>query len=259
MEHAASRRTGGRPVATATGHAGSAPRRPPGGETEARMDGAAYADRQADLAGPPPGEGRSARKRRAIMAAARTLFLRNGYQGTSMDEIAALAAVSKQTVYKNFADKEQLFTDIVLNTLDQVGIPLLAEIGKLQGTENLGEDLRDLARGYLASVMQPQVLQLRRLIIGEANRLPGLAHLYYERAPERTLNALAGCFAHLAERGLLRVADPLLAACHFAFLVLGRALDKALFHGEQEIFSAAELREFADAGARVFLSAYGQS
>ena len=47
----------------------------------------------------------SARKRSAILEAATTLFLRNGYRGTSMDEIAALAAVSKQTVYKHFADK----------------------------------------------------------------------------------------------------------------------------------------------------------
>jgi TetR/AcrR family transcriptional regulator, mexJK operon transcriptional repressor len=55
-------------------------------------------------------EGRSARKRRAIMEAATTVFLGKGYLGTSMDEIAALAAVSKQTVYKHFADKEGLFT-----------------------------------------------------------------------------------------------------------------------------------------------------
>ncbi|HEY6478067.1 MAG TPA: helix-turn-helix domain-containing protein, partial [Polyangia bacterium] len=70
--------------------------------------------------GPPPGggarltpggaeTGRSARKRQAIMEAATTLFLRDGYRNTSMDQVAADAAVSKQTVYKQFADKEQLF------------------------------------------------------------------------------------------------------------------------------------------------------
>jgi AcrR family transcriptional regulator len=57
----------------------------------------------------PPG-GRSARKRQTIIDAAAALFLEHGYQGTSMDDIAALAAVSKQTVYKNFADKQQLFS-----------------------------------------------------------------------------------------------------------------------------------------------------
>lgn len=39
--------------------------------------------------------GRSARKRRAIIEAATALFLEHGYQGTSMNDIAALAAVSK--------------------------------------------------------------------------------------------------------------------------------------------------------------------
>ena len=58
--------------------------------------------------------GRSARKRRAIMEAATASFLRDGYRNTSMDQVAADAAVSKQTVYKHFADKQQLFREIVL-------------------------------------------------------------------------------------------------------------------------------------------------
>jgi hypothetical protein len=59
---------------------------------------------------------RSARKRTAILDAATTVFLRKGYLGTSMDEVAALAAVSKQTVHKHFADKERLFAKIVIGT-----------------------------------------------------------------------------------------------------------------------------------------------
>ena len=70
--------------------------------------------------GTDEGEGRSARKRRAILDAARTLFLRNGYAGTSMDDVAALAAVSKQTVYKNFADKQRLFTEFIGSDIAQV-------------------------------------------------------------------------------------------------------------------------------------------
>jgi AcrR family transcriptional regulator len=68
-------------------------------------------------AGAPEGarsrEPRSTKKRRAIVEAARALFLRKGYVATSMDEIAADAGVSKQTVYSHFADKEGLFTQIV--------------------------------------------------------------------------------------------------------------------------------------------------
>jgi TetR/AcrR family transcriptional regulator, mexJK operon transcriptional repressor len=201
------------------------------------------------------GEDRSARKRRAVVEAATTLFLRRGYLGTSMDQVAAFAAVSKPTLYKFFGDKEQLFTEIVLGTLDRAGDPFRAEVASLARTEDLPADLRSLARGYLATVMQPVVLQLRRMVIGSAPQLPDLARAYYERAPEQTIRALAQCFGQLADRGLLQLDDPNVAASHFAFLVLGHALDKSLFCGDNP-FSEAELTAQADAGASAFLAAY---
>jgi TetR/AcrR family transcriptional repressor of mexJK operon len=200
-------------------------------------------------------EDRSARKRRVVVDAAITLFLRHGYLGTSMDQIAAFAAVSKPTVYKFFPDKEQLFTAIVLETLDRAGAPFLAELSRLAETGQLADDLRDLARRYLTTVTQPAVLQLRRMVIGASHQLPALASAYYERAPEQTLRTLADCFRQLADRGLLRAPDPDQAAAHFAFLVLGRALDKSLFCGDQP-FTAEELAAQADAGASAFLAAY---
>ncbi|HEY7262263.1 MAG TPA: TetR/AcrR family transcriptional regulator [Trebonia sp.] len=199
---------------------------------------------------------RSARKRRAVIDAATTMFLRHGYLGTSMDQIAAFAAVSKPTVYKFFPDKEQLLTAIVTETLDQASTPLLTELSQLAESDRLAGDLRELARRYLTTVTQPPVLQLRRLVIGASHQLPGLARTYYEQAPEQTLRALAGCFRRLADRGLLRLTDPGQAAAHFAFLVLGRALDKSLFCGDQP-FTQAELAAQADAGASAFLAAYG--
>jgi TetR/AcrR family transcriptional repressor of mexJK operon len=202
-------------------------------------------------------EDRSARKRRVVVDAATTLFLRHGYLGTSMDQIAAFAGVSKPTVYKFFADKEQLFTAIVMETLDRAGGPFLAELSRLAETRSgqLADDLRDLARRYLATVTQPAVLQMRRLVIGASHQLPALASAYYERAPEQTLRTLADCFRRLADRGLLRAPDPDQAAAHFAFLVLGRALDKSLFCGDQP-FTTEELAAQADAGAAAFLAAY---
>src|SRR5947209_4757575 len=155
-------------------------------------------------------ERRSPRKRRAILEAARTAFLRSGYRGASMDEIAALARVSKQTVYKHFADKEQLFSAIILGITARAeefaqAVPLL-----LQDTEDLEQALQALARHYIRAVITPAVLQLRRLVIAEAARFPDLACTYYERAPERVLAALAAALQQLADRGHVRLDDPLL-------------------------------------------------
>jgi TetR/AcrR family transcriptional repressor of mexJK operon len=202
-------------------------------------------------------EDRSARKRRDVLDAATTLFLEQGYLGTSMDQIAALARVSKPTVYKFFVDKESLLSHIVLGTLERAGRPFRTELAALAETSNLDADLRLLARSYLATVMQPAVLRLRRLVIGASPQVPNLATAYYQRAPEQTIAALADCMAALTARGLLRASDPESAAAHFAFLVIGRALDKSLFCGDRP-FSARELNAQADAGVTAFLTAYGQ-
>ena len=198
---------------------------------------------------------RSGRKRKAIMQAATSLFLRQGYPGTSMDQVAALAAVSKQTVYKHFADKYQLFTEIVLDVTGTVD-NFIAALDALQRTQDLEPDLRDLARWYIGTVTQPRVIQLRRLVIAEAVRFPELGRTYYERAPRQSIEALARCFERLAGRGLLRIDEPLLAAAQFAYLVLTIPQDRALLCGEDAVFSAAELDHIADSAVRVFLAAY---
>src|SRR3954453_17032631 len=99
-------------------------------------------------------ESRSSRKRRAILEAATEAFLRSGFRGKSMDEIAGGAAVSKQTVYKPFADKERLFQEIVTTTVDAASDPVQAEVRSLQGSGDLEADLRDLPRRRPARVLE---------------------------------------------------------------------------------------------------------
>ena len=201
-------------------------------------------------------ETRSARKRRAIVDAATTLFLRNGYRGTSMDEIAALAAVSKQTVYKHFADKESLFSEIVVATVSEISDPVHEEVRRLEDSDDVEADLRGLARKLLRMVIQPRIMQLRRLVIGEAGRFPELGRTFYEQGPGRTITALAAVFERLAERGVLQLDDPQLAATHFNWLVMSSPLNRAMFLGEDEPPARAELNRYADAGVRAFLAAY---
>lgn len=200
--------------------------------------------------------GRSARKRKSILSAGQQLFLASGYRGTSVDAIAASAAVSKQTVYKHFGDKHELLLAIVNDALDTTVSAFVERASILGETVDLESDLTAFAADYLRAVLQDQVVQLRRLVVGEANRLPELAALYYERAPGRMLSALADCFARLHQRGLLEVAEPATAAEHFAFLVVGRCIDQALFCGGPQVESAIDVAGHVRAGVRVFLAGY---
>lgn len=203
------------------------------------------------------GETQTARKRRAILNAATTLFLRDGYPATSMDQIAARAAVSKQTVYKQFADKQSLFREIVTDTVAEVADPVAQQVASLRDGSDLESDLRDLARTLLAQVCQRRVMQLRRLVIAEAGRFPDLGLLFYECGPARTIAALATAFRDLAARGALRAADPQTAAEHFNWLVMSTPLNRVMLCGETELPDDASLSHYADAGTRAFLAAYG--
>ena len=214
-----------------------------------RVDGTPGRDRGRDSGG----------KRAAIVRAATELFLRQGYQATRTEQIAAAAAVSKQTVYNQFGDKETLFRDIVLGvtaTAETFAAELTDTLATLHDPADLEPTLRSLARRYLAAVTNPQVLALRRLVISEALRLPALAAAYYERAPARILTALTEQMGQLAERGLLRAADPRLAAEDFAFLLVGRRLDEGMFHTREQTPTAEGIAHAADHAVDLFLAAY---
>jgi TetR/AcrR family transcriptional repressor of mexJK operon len=202
-------------------------------------------------------EGRSPRKRRAILEAAAAVFLRNGYSGTSMDEIAALATVSKQTIYKHFGDKKRLFSEIVTSRVEEASDPVHNEVLALQDSGDIEADLRNLARQLLARVVHPQLMQLRRLVISEAGRFPELGRTFYERGPGRTISALAAVFEQLATRRVLNLDDPAIAAAHFNWLIMSIPLNRAMFFGDEEIQDPSELDGYADTGVRVFLAAYG--
>jgi TetR/AcrR family transcriptional regulator, mexJK operon transcriptional repressor len=201
-------------------------------------------------------ESRSDRKRRELLAAATEVFLDKGYDGASMDDVAVKAAVSKPTVYKYFSDKERLFAEIVLATTDDVNVLLHMISETMDGQPNVESGLLVLARRFLTAMMQPRLLRLRRLIMANADRFPAVGRSWYEQGFERALATLAASFKGFADRKLLQVDDPLLAANHFVGLLLWIPVNKAMFTGVHRS-SSDELERSAVAAVRAFLAGYG--
>jgi TetR/AcrR family transcriptional regulator, mexJK operon transcriptional repressor len=203
-------------------------------------------------------ETRTDRKRKALLIAATELFLDKGYDNTSMDEVAAKAAVSKPTVYKYFSDKERLFAEIVRSTTGEIDNLMRAVAGSLTGDRSVESDLLVLARHFITALMQPRVLRLRRLVMANADRFPEVGRSWYEQGFERVLVTLATRFEGLASSNLLHVTDPLLAANHFVGLLLWIPINKAMFTGDHHS-SPHELERLAAAAVRAFLAGYGPS
>jgi len=197
------------------------------------------------------------RRHRDIREAAVAIFLANGYEGATMEDIASRAGVSKQTVYKHFTDKYHLFADIVLSTTDDMStlIELIAE--KLPATNDLRGDLGQLARTFLFALMQPRVLRLRRLVISSADRFPEISTAWYEKGFERVLEALASSFRALATRQLLVIDDATVAAEHFVGMLFWIPVNKAMFAGDDDYAATHDLAAVAESTAGAFMNAYG--
>ena len=199
---------------------------------------------------------RSERKRGIVLDAATSLFLSKGYDGTTMDEVAALAGVSKPTLYRYFADKERLYAAIVAATTDNIDGLLRLVADELAASEDPRDGLGRLAGKLLAALMQPELLRLRRLVIANAERFPKIGQGWFSDGFERVLETLSASFQRYAANGRLRLDDPLMAANHFAGLLLWIPLNRAMFSGNCES-DPAELTRYAEAAVDAFLRGYG--
>lgn len=203
--------------------------------------------------------GRTERKRRLIVEAASDLFLTHGFSGTSMDDVASRAAVSKQTVYKQFANKEALFIAIVQTMTYEAAARVQIDMRDPRDPGELATALRMHASRLLAIVLAPRLLQLRRLVIAEAGRFPDLGKALYDGGPARSMANLATAFARWAGDGLLIVDDPGAAASHFNWLIMGEPINQAMFRGDDALPGPAQRETHVAAGVRVFLAAYGSA
>lgn len=201
-------------------------------------------------------ESRSDRKRKVLLLAATELFLDKGYDSTSMDDVATKAGVSKPTVYKYFSDKERLFAEIVRATTGEIDELVRLVVETMSGQSSVQSSLIVLARRFIAALMQPRILRLRRLVMANADRFPDVGRSWYKEGFERVLATLATSFQSLADRRLLHVDDPLLAANHFVGLLLWIPINRAMFTGDHRS-SPDELEHFAVAAVRAFLAGYG--
>jgi AcrR family transcriptional regulator len=209
------------------------------------------ATRQRDIEDP-----RVLRSRAAALEAARTLFLKNGYAGTTMEEVAALARLSKRTLYNLYPDKKALFAEVFTQIIAYAQRFAEALIAGFEDTTavDLPAVLHDLARRHALAILRPEVIALRRLLIREARSFPELAEEYFEAAPGRVLTALAATFERLTAAGLLSAPDPRRAAEQFAYLIAGAPLDRAMLLGK--VPPEAQVLATAREGVETFLARY---
>jgi AcrR family transcriptional regulator len=192
-----------------------------------------------------------------ILKASRKVFLERGFEGTSIEEIAAVARSGKPTIYARFADKEALFTAVVMESVaaNVAHFETFAPTGA-----TLEQRLQSVAVTVLEWILLSDSISLMRVAVAEARRFPDLASSVYAIARERGGQAVARLLTEAAQSNELG-ALPAFAPEHaltttqlFQDLVILPLAMRALF-GEKLKQLRAEIEPHVKRSIALFLAA----
>jgi TetR/AcrR family transcriptional repressor of mexJK operon len=131
-------------------------------------------------------------KEQEVLDVATAYFLKHGYQGASINAMARSSGISKESIYRYFSSKKQLFEAVIGREL----LEYQDSLRRLQTAKSLGlrEALVAVAEAVLGVVTTDRTMALRRLIFDEARRSPDVGQHYYRIGPERALAAFEEIF-----------------------------------------------------------------
>lgn len=187
-----------------------------------------------------------------ILKTASKLFVKKGYQAVSMDAVADAAPVSKRTLYNHFKDKKALFSAVIQSRCGS----LFAKVERsLQDYPDAEEALTHVGQQFLATVLNPDGVNLYRTIITESQQFPELGKLFYESGPQRTRTILTEYLKHLDREGVLCVPNPELSSGMFIGLLFNRIHMQCLIGIKKQV-TQKEIDDIVDYAVTLFLKGH---
>jgi TetR/AcrR family transcriptional repressor of mexJK operon len=196
---------------------------------------------------------RKGRKFDQVLDGAREVFLRDGFEGASVDDIARAAGVSKATLYSYFPDKRLLFLEVAkaecrrqadeAEALISDDAPVI-EVLRLAGERIVGFGQTEFGQ------------KIFRICVAESERFPQLGHAFYHSGPLLIRERLSLYLAKAVARGEVSIDDLALAADQFAQLCKGDLHDRAIF-GVDGCCTAPDMRRVVDGAVAMFMARYG--
>jgi len=199
-----------------------------------------------------PGRPKDLEKGAAILEAAKRLFTTQGFDGTSMDQIAAAAGVSKLTVYSHFGDKESLFAAGAKAFCEQ---QLPGTLFEPHPEIPLRERLMQIARAFFAMISSPEAIAGHRILCTPQMADSPVPRMFWEAGPQRVQAAFAELLRRRESMGELAIDDIPRASSQFFTLLKGEPHAQLVFGCGQACNTDTETHLAATVD--LFLRAYG--
>ena len=196
---------------------------------------------------------RRGRKFDQVLDGAREIFLRDGFEGASVDDIARCACVSKATLYSYFPDKRLLFLEVAKS---ECHAQSRQAAERIEASGEVRDVLRDAAGRMVRFFMSPVGMQVYRIVVAESQRFPEIGREFYESGPKMVQTLLRAFLVRMTAEGKLKVDDPDLAADQFPELCKA-GLHMQLVLGLRDGFTDAEIDRVIDGAVETFMARYG--
>ena len=193
------------------------------------------------------------RKYDQVLEGAREIFMRDGFEGASVDDIARAANVSKATLYSYFSDKRLLFSEVARLECNRQAEEALGHIDTSAPVrEVIHEAASCVVRFFLSDFGQ----QMFRICVAESYRFPELGKRFYASGPAMLKQRMGQLLDSYVTRGDLQIDDMELAASQFGELCKSDLFVRSLC-GIQREFSEDEIGRVVTGVTDVFLARYG--
>ncbi|SNS23577.1 TetR/AcrR family transcriptional regulator [Antarctobacter heliothermus] len=196
---------------------------------------------------------RKGRKFDQVIDGAREIFLRDGFEGASVDEIAREAGVSKATLYSYFPDKRLLFIEVASA---QCGRQADEAVLSINMSRPPREVLSQAGRKFLSFLYSEMGQRIFKICLSESERFPDLGRQFYQSGPMIMRRVMGDYLSAARDRNELQVDDIDLAADQFAELCKADLWPKLLF-GIQTTVTEAEIARVVDGAVDTFMARYG--
>ena len=198
-------------------------------------------------------EPKKGRKFDQVLEGARQVFMSDGFEGASVDDIARAAGVSKATLYSYFPDKRFLFMQVA-----KIACRRQADhaIETIDITAPARQVLRSIASEMVEFITSEFGTRVFRICVGESERFPELAREFYACGPMLIRERMTDFFHLAMERGELQINDVALAADQFHELCKADLFSRMVFC-MSGTFTRAEKDRTIDGAVEMFMARYG--
>ena len=193
-------------------------------------------------------------KREQILDGAKRVFMEQGFEAASMNDITRAAGVSKGTIYVYFENKEDLFGSMIERERRRITETVRHA---LDGNKPIDETLRGFGTLFATHMTADQTIRAMRMVIAANHRMPSLCSRFFSATPINPVSVLQDYLDRQAAAGIVICDDTEQAAKQFIELTTVGPFKPRIFGAMDEVPSAAAIEKNISSAIRVFLAAYG--